>query len=313
MLTRVRELKALAVFSRSMATCLNAGLPLPRSFSTSVSRLPASKTSAMLRRAARDADPQNPLSENLKGCLPNYLLAMILAGESSGRLVECLEQLSRVCSKLIPPMEAAKKLWLYPLTIIVFGWVLRAGILIHAGANEQALKFLVEIATSVLIVLLIVAASRKFLFVREWIDTLLVRAPIFGDLVLTISCIFFFQAFGLLYRSGGMHVTRMLAIAGDAIPNSAVRLDISRIQAGIENHDTLPEALSRPRSLPVEFRDLLVTGAVCGRLEESIDSACRLSSDRLDQTVGIALPIISKMTAYTVIGSVVTTLGLVLR
>lgn len=304
---RIRDLRVLLVFGRALSQALTAGLSPERALALSVQTLPPGRLSQTLRKAARSYIPGTAISETLSPALPPYLGAFLLAGESCGRLPEHAAWLSTMATQLLPLVESARKLWLYPAVTLGVGIVARLGILIAFHHNAAAWGLALNTLGAVAAIVIASVVLRLNRTARLTMDSLWLASPVFGETSLLVSLSFFLKTLGGLLLADGRHVTQMIDAAVEATPNRRAAQEFLKLRHGVEHMDTLAEAFNRLELLPPELRDPLVTGALTGKLEQSIDVVLRIAANQLEQRITILLPVLSKALGWMVMSSIIAT------
>ena len=101
---RKLTLEQLSLFSGNLATCVAAGLDIPRSLTTCQRSAPSPLLREILTAAAKQAAAGKSLFEALKPharSFPAFFLPAVRCGEESGRLDETLRYLESHCRLLI--------------------------------------------------------------------------------------------------------------------------------------------------------------------------------------------------------------------
>ena len=255
------------------------------------------------------------LSESLRSAqknLPSFTLPFLQAGENSGQSTEAFAYLEGLCDKLVPLMRIVRQLWVIPLSIILFGAILRVAIMVYFGAAADAMDLILDTLIACLVIFLVVSAIRRTRQGRQWLDCLLARFPYIGQATRAISLGLFFQGLKFTYRAGGRDFRTLLGSALATIPNLYIRSDLSRIDSSLESGLTLPEALESPRLLDDATRHSLASGALVGRLEESLDRVTEQLTSSLDAYLPFVKTILARLLGYAVIGSVIGTIQMYL-
>jgi type II secretory pathway component PulF len=133
--------QTLWLFADSMATCISSGLTPKKSLELSGARSRNKALRKVVRVAMDRCDQGMSVSEALEPGVrnfPRYFLPVVGAGETSGRLVEAFQLLYHYCYRIGPSVRLVRNTWLYPLIIIVFGWIIRTGVFVYFGKYQAA-------------------------------------------------------------------------------------------------------------------------------------------------------------------------------
>jgi type II secretory pathway component PulF len=250
--SNLRKIENLALLSSQMRTCLQAGLTASKALETASNRGFPESLRRGLRQAASETRNGATLSESLKLTqknLPSFTLPFIQAGEISGQSTEAFEYLERLCDKLVPLMRIVRQLWVIPVSIMLFGAIVRVVIMVYFGAMADAMGLILDTLIACAIAILVISAIRRTRQGRHWLDYLLATVPYIGHATRAISLGLFFQGLKFTYKAGGRDFRTLLGSALATVPNLYIRSDLSQIDSSLESGLTLPEALDSPRLL----------------------------------------------------------------
>jgi type II secretory pathway component PulF len=313
--SNLRKIENLALLSSQMRTCLQAGLTASKALETASNRGFPESLRRGLRQAASETRNGATLSESLKLTqknLPSFTLPFIQAGEISGQSTEAFEYLERLCDKLVPLMRIVRQLWVIPVSIMLFGAIVRVVIMVYFGAMADAMGLILDTLIACAIAILVISAIRRTRQGRHWLDYLLATVPYIGHATRAISLGLFFQGLKFTYKAGGRDFRTLLGSALATVPNLYIRSDLSQIDSSLESGLTLPEALDSPRLLDDTTRQCLASGALVGRLEESLDRVTEQLTSGLEAYLPFVKTILARILGYAVIGSVIGTIQMYL-
>jgi len=303
--------QTLSLFADGMATCLSAGLPPGRALE--LNRFESqSKALGRLVDAARQRCEQGmPLSEALepgRKLLPHYFLPVLRAGEAGGRLVEAFQLLSRQSRRISPSVRLVRNTWFYPLILVCFGWVVRIGFFLYFGKTAFAWHFFLGSfgAGSLLVLAGWLLLKRRE--VKDAVDSLLLQIPVVREAELGLGKVLFFSAFRLAYEAGGLHVVTMFDLAFQTVRNSAIRRDLSKARAVLDQNGTFEDAFGQLTLLEDRFKGLIATGSMSGRLDEMLDKLVALVSEQLEFTLQAFNNVFQRIVAFCVAMSIVETI-----
>jgi type II secretory pathway component PulF len=282
---------AVALFARTVATMLGAGVPLDRAvgFSAEQVRNPA------VMNAARLVHEQLHAGETLAAALQRHpsifspvFVAMVAAGEESGSLDESLADLAEHLDELVELRAQIRSSLLYPalmavasgvgVVILLLFVVPRFASLITAEGGSLPLSTRLLLGISQLVVhggwLFLLAVAGLAWFTRGWLARPENRRrfhawrlgwPLAGDLELKYVTARFARAFGMLLR-GGRPVLPALEAARNVASNAAVRASLDQAAGSVSHGNRVHQALSG--TLPPLAAELIAVGEESGRLDE---------------------------------------------
>ena len=229
------QFSSLSAFAGNLATCLSSGLKVPESLETSTRSSPDAALRGAGPVAAENARSGKPLSESLEFLdehLPSFFLSVLRCGEQSGRTDEALNYLRGHCSLLDRPNRMMRNMWLAPLLLFGLGSIVVAAAYFVFAPLLTAMEHLLRtIVQWVAFLALVVAVVNVPALRRVW-DQVLLIIPYFGETVRAMAHDRFFNAFNLLYCTGGIPVAEMVRLASTTVDNAVVREDLLRPSPG---------------------------------------------------------------------------------
>jgi len=173
--------RTLSLFADGMARCLAAGLPPRRALELSRFDRRSKAMAELIRVARQRCDQGMSVAEALepgRKVLPYYFLPVIRAGEAGGRLVEAFQLLYQHCQRIAPSVRLVRKTWLYPLILVMFGWIIRIGIFLYFGRPAAAAHFFWSSFGAGSLLVLAGWLLLKLASVKAGIDRLLLQLPV---------------------------------------------------------------------------------------------------------------------------------------
>jgi type IV pilus assembly protein PilC len=119
---------------------------------------------------------------------------------------------------------------------------------------------------------------------RLALDTLKLKIPIFGDLILKTSVARFARTFGTLISSG-VPVLRALEIVAETAGNRVVTDTINRARESIKEGDRISTPLFGSRVFPVMVTQMISVGEETGRLDAMLAKVANFYDDEVDSTL----------------------------
>jgi type II secretory pathway component PulF len=295
---------ALALFARTMATLLSAGVALDRAlaFAAEQARHPAVADAA--RRVHQDLQGGASLAQAL-GRYPavfgSLFVAMVAAGEESGALDEALARLAEHLEGLVELRSQVRASLLYPAlmavasgigTIILLFFVVPRFVAMLDQADAAlplSTRILVGVSGAVvhgwlpllLVAALVVLGARAWLARpdsrRRW-HAWRLGWPLAGELEGKYATARFTRALGMLLRSG-RPLLPSLRVARTGVTNAALGSGLERAAEAVSHGQRLHIALAG--TLPALATELLAVGEESGRLDEM----CLRVADTFDDEV----------------------------
>ncbi len=305
---RLGRRAAAALWTRSVATLLSAGVPLDRALAFTAQHASHDGLAEAVRQARRAVQEGASLADALARH-PRYFdplfVAMVSAGESSGALEIVFDRLSEHLEEGAELRSQVRTALLYPALMavvgciglgVLLGFVIPrfAGILADVGGTLPVSTRLLLAASTVLTkgwwawLLLAVAAAYALPQVlarpetrRRWHGARLAW-PWLGDLELKYATAQFARTLGLLLKSG-VPALPALRIARASVTNLIVQAGVDRAAGALAEGSALAPALAG--TLPPLALQMIAVGEESGRLEE----LCLRVADTYDGEVRRAL------------------------
>jgi type II secretory pathway component PulF len=302
--------QTLWLFADSMTACISSGLPVKKSLELSGARARSKALREVIRAALKRCDQGMSVSEALEPgvrVFPRYFLPVIRAGEASGRLVEAFQLLYHYCYRIGPSVRLVRNTWLYPLVIIVFGWVIRTGVFVYFGKYQAAWQFLCATFGAGLLLALLGWLLFKIKPVKRAVDHILLQLPIIRETEIRLAVVLFFATFRLAYEAGGLGVVHMFDLAWHTVRNGAIRQDLLKARRILEQNGTFGDAFGKSALLEDDLKGMINTGSLSGRLDRSLAQIVETATQQLQVTLQIFNQFFQRLVAFSVAMSIVET------
>lgn len=308
---RVRA-KVLMVFTRQLATLIDAGLPLLRGLAVLERQERDPTLRATIARLAGGVQGGGTFSETLaqhpKVFSPLYV-NMVRAGELGGvlevvllRLAEFQEKAQRlrhrVQAAMVYPavvLTVAVAITFFLLTVIVPKFeaifqdmlngrplpALTQGVI---GVSRFCQDYWYTLLGGTFLVVLGFQLFRRRPSGRRTLDRLVLRAPLFGDLILKSATSRFARTLGTLVTSG-VPILQALLIARDTAGNTVVAGAIARVHDAVKEGERLVQPLEASRVFPPMVVSMVDVGEETGRLPEMLLKIAEVYDDEVDHAV----------------------------
>ncbi len=291
--------KQLLAFVEYLAGSAQVGMPILTTLTDVQGRL----ESKLLRKIVGElhdalSEEGKSLSEAMADhpiAFPTVYIATIEAGEASGRLDFVLNQLVEYLDWQETITGQVKQATMYP--IIVLGAVGGLIIVLVAFVFPRILPVLLarttELPLPTKIVMVASGGLRKYWFVvlallggtffgikalRKTdsgslaLDRLLLRLPIFGDLIHQVNMARVVTYLGLFYRSG-VEVILAMSLVERMITNKIVANALGAVRDAVEGGSTMAAAFSQGNMFPSVVIRSVALGETTGQLDESLARA----------------------------------------
>lgn len=281
---RSQPLVSLASFSREFGQCLRAGLPVVESFEKC--RLVIDST--YLRDRWQDGKRRMQQGESIadslqdaQAALPAFYLPTVRAGERCGRVDDVFLFLANHCRLIEPLTTLLRQLWIYPVGIMGFGAMLRAGLRLATGSPLGGLEVLIDFVGSIAWYFAI-AAIVWLTPIRPFFDEFRLKLPWLGELEHDLASCRFFSVMALLERSQCDRIDTMIGVATRTVNNQAIANQLREVVHRLEEGFTLAEAFDTATHLDDQTRQTLRSADLSGTLQESYQYLATQAEARLE-------------------------------
>ena len=302
--------KDLTVFTRQIATMINAGLPLVQSLEVLASQQPNKQFKRILTKIREDVEGGSTFAGSLKQhptvFTPLYM-SMVEAGEAGGFLDTVLNRLAGYIEKSMTLRRKVKGAMIYPATIITVAVAVVIFLLIFVIPTFKTLfegfgaalplptRIVLELSRLVKTHLLaglgtLVGAVFGLRFYyrtekgKKVIDSLLLRLPIIGQLIRKVSVAKFTRTLGTLVSSGvpildGLNITARVA------GNKVVEEAILKTRSSIAEGKTIADPLGASGIFPPMVVQMISVGEQTGALDSMLAKIADFYDAEVDQAV----------------------------
>jgi type IV pilus assembly protein PilC len=289
----------LVLFTRQLATMVEAGLPLVTALTALYEQSDPKKQSG-LRRVVGEISALVQQGDTFYEALlkhpnvfPRLYTAMIKAGEAGGLLAEILDRLASFLEATARLRKKVKSAMTYPVIVIFIAIAITTFLIVQVvpvfgeifgdfGAKLPApTQFLLDLSDFIrgfwwLIIGIVVgtfvgirAALKTDAGRRTW-DRWQLKLPVFGPLVHKICMTRFARTFAQLIRSG-VPILEVMDIVGDTSGNSVVTDALKKVSTDVERGDHLAAALSRQPIFPPMLVRMVGAGEATGKIETMLE------------------------------------------
>jgi MSHA biogenesis protein MshG len=291
------QINDLIMFSRQMATLLNAGIAILPALNGLKAHMEHAGLSAALGDLASDLENGRALAgsmQNFPNIFPPLFTSMINVGENTGQLGPAFAQISQYLEVDRETQDQIKTATRYP-TFVMIALVIAMVIInlfvipsftsVFAGfGSELPWATQLLIATSDFTVnywhLILLAAIVNIMGLNAYLktedgkykwDRFKLRLPLVGTIIERATLARFSRAFSMAFRAG-VPITQTLTIVSKAVDNSYLERQIMSMRDGLEHGESLTQtAIASGLFTPLVLQMISVgeeTGAVDDMLDE---------------------------------------------
>ena len=302
--------KDIVVFTRQIATMIDAGLPLVQCLEIISTQAENPALAQVLRGVKADIEGGGTFSDALAKypkVFDDLYVGMAAAGEAGGVLDTILNRLAKYIEKSIVLKRRVKAAMIYPAVIVTVAVAVITVMLIWVipvfaklfGDFGSELPLLTQ-----MIIDLSYFARRNFLFIaaavgaagyafvryyrtepgRKQIDRLALKAPIFGPLIQKVAVAKFTRTLGTLISSG-ISLMEGLVITSKTAGNKTVEIAILRVRQGISEGKSIAEPLQKEGVFPKMVVSMIAVGESTGAMDAMLNKIADFYDEEVDAAV----------------------------
>lgn len=304
--------KTLMIFTRQLATLIDAGLPLLRGLTVLSKQEPDPVLKRVIVNIAESVQGGSTFSESLNShpkIFNKLYVNMVKAGELGGvlelvliRLAEFQEKAQKIKNKVVSAM-------FYPVIVLVIAIAIMAFLLVFivpkfeaifadmlGGRPLPALTSFV-IATSNLVkdnILMIIGAVVAFIIAfniakrnpkgEAFIDQIKLKAPLFGDLTRKSAISRFSRTLGTLVTSG-VPILQALNITKETAGNVVMSNAIVKVHDAVKEGESVVSPLEASGVFPPMVVSMIDVGEETGQLPQMLLKVAEVYDDEVDNAV----------------------------
>ncbi len=303
--------KDIAIFTRQLATMMRAGVPLIQSFDIVARGSSNPRLTRMLTDIRSDVETGTSLSAAFRKhplYFDSLYCNLVEAGEAGGILEALLERLAVYQEKTMAIKNKIRSAMIYPVAVLVVAFVVVAVIMIFVipafkdvfksfGADLPAPTLLV-IAMSEFFVrfwylIFGILGGGVYVFFESWkrsprmqkvMDRMLLRAPVFGDLVMKSSVARWTRTLSTMFAAG-VPLVEALDSVGGASGNAVYAEATEQIQKDVSTGSALTTSMQTTGVFPTMVIQMCAIGEESGSLDQMLGKAAEFFEDEVDEAV----------------------------
>lgn len=323
----------LVVFTRQMATMMDAGLPLVQSLTALEEQTDSPALKPVLRSTTERVEQGHAFSEALAEhpkVFNRLYVSMVEAGETGGLLAEILDRLASYLEATARLKKKVKSAMSYPVIVCFIALSIALFLIVKVipifadiykdfGAQLPApTQLLINISNIIRgYFILVIGAGSGFVFglmkfkrtrrgTAIW-DRTKLRLPVFGKLIHKIAISRFARTFAALLRSG-VPILETLRIVGQSAGNTVVETAVEKTAASIERGDNLAVAMGQHRIFPPMLVRMVSAGEQTGKVDVMLEKISDFYDEEIEATLSGLTSLIEPLLIVflgVVVGSIV--------
>ncbi|HEX6064408.1 MAG TPA: type II secretion system F family protein [Longimicrobiales bacterium] len=303
--------KDIALFTRQLATMMKAGVPLLQSFEIVSKGAANPAVQKLLSEIKTEVETGSALAAAFRK-YPLYFDALfcnlVAAGEQAGILETLLDRLATYKEKILAIQSKIKSALFYPIAIIAVAFIITAVIMIFVipAFKQVFTSFGADLPAPTLLVMAIsdwfvqywyiifpviggaiwgfLEAWKRSLPVQIFMDRLMLRIPVFGDLVRKSSIARWTRTLATMFAAGVPLVEALESVGGAA--GNYVYLQATRqIQTEVSTGTSLTVAMQNANVFPSMVLQMCAIGEETGALDSMLGKVADFYEQEVDDAV----------------------------
>ena len=322
--------KEKAVFASKLAALVDAGVPIVRSLDLMASQQKLPMFKRALTKVSLDVNEGVALGAAIRKwpkVFDQLSVAMVEAGEAGGVLDESLKRLAKLLEDNAKLQNQIKGALGYPVAVLVIAILVFlgmtifliptfAGIFEDLGAELPAFtQLLVDLSKLLRSVVALYVVGALLIAVwmfsryygthigRRQVDQLMLKVPLFGELIMMTATAQFCRIFSSLTRAG-VPILMSLEISSQTAGNSIISDAILESRALVQEGVLLSTALIRQKVLPDMALNMLSIGEETGEMDKMLSKVADFYEDEVSAMVK-ALTSMLEPAMIVVVGGIV--------
>ncbi|MGE4546330.1 MAG: type II secretion system F family protein [Desulfurella sp.] len=303
--------KDIMIMTKQLSIMLNAGIPIVSAFNILIEQIKHPKLKKIIRNIKENIESGSSFSNALrehKDIFSELYINMVESGEASGNLDVVLQRLVITMEKDLELKRKLKGALIYPTMVsivavgviaLILTFVIPTFSKMYADSGMQ-LPLLTRIVIAVsnflrdyiIIILLILAiiigafviAKKKSIKFRTYIDSLLLKLPLLGTLVLKTSIARFASILSML-TSGGVSILEAIDIGAKTSGNLIIENALNKVKESVKEGSNLSEPISKAGIFPDMVSQMISVGEETGKLEDMLVKVSQYYEEEVDNSV----------------------------
>lgn len=320
----------IAVFTRQLSTMMKAGLPMMQAFDIVAKGSNNASMTKLLLAIRSDVEQGSSLAEAFSKhpkYFDKFYVNLVAAGETGGVLESLLDKLATYKEKTQAIKKKVKSALTYPIAIIVVAIVLIMVMMMYVlpefgkiysgmGAELPALtQFMMDISSYFVAHgwIIIIAMVGSVVLFLQWLkrspklqkkmDALLLRLPIFGDIVRKAILARWARTTATLFTAGVPLVEVLDSVAGasgNIIYEEATKEIRSKVNQGI----SLTSSVIATNLFPNMMVQMTSIGEETGALDDMLNKVAEFYEEEVDTAVAMLSSLMEPI-IMVVLGSII--------
>jgi type IV pilus assembly protein PilC len=332
------KLEDLVVFSRQLATMIDAGIPLVNALGILAEQIENDNLRGIVGNVRQDIEAGMSFCDALAKhplIFSDLFVNMVKAGEASGMLNEILDRLATFMQKQAALNRKIISSLVYPAVVVSMAVIITAVLLIKVVPTfkgifdslggtlplpTQVLIFASDLLRKYFLFLIVCLGAGLYLFKRYLktrkgrysFDRFTLKVPVFGPLLRKLAVAKFSRTFSTLVKSG-VSVLSALEIVSKTSGNKVMEEAVINCSKSVRDGEPISRPLAKSGVFPPMVTRMINVGEQTGQLEKMLSKIADFYDDQVDSAAGALTSLIEPLVIAflgIVIGGIVIALFL---
>ncbi len=302
------KMKDLAVFSRQLATMIDAGLTLMRGLTILAEQMENPSLRESMDKVRKEVEGGHSLSGALARdewhTFPPFMISMARAGEAGGFLDVAMRQVADTFEAEVRLHSKIKAAMTYPVVVFVMAIVMCIGMLIFivpifegmfadlGGELPLPTQILVTLsgmlgyvgpAVAVLAVVFVLwwRKHKNDERVRNFLDPLKLKLPVFGALFQKIALTRFSRNLSTLMKSG-VPILSALEIVSETTGSVVISKALEDVRLSVAQGDSISGPLAKHDVFPTMVVQMMASGEETGAIDQMLGRIAQFYDEEVE-------------------------------
>ena len=300
----------IVIFTRQFATMVDAGIPILQGLDALQDQVTNPFFRKVLATVLEDIQHGSSLSVAFSkhpSAFDNLFVNMVKVGETGGVLSQVLDRMSSYMEKTLKLQRKVKSALIYPAVVVSMAIIITiillvkvvptfAGIYDSFDAELPAMTQLLIGMSDFLKSYILYAIGGVIIFVfliKKWhatekggiiLDGMVLKMPIFGDLLCKVGVSRFSRTLATLVQSG-VPILESLDIVGKTIGNRVLESVMEDVKTNVREGESLVTPLAKSGVFPPMVTRMISIGEKSGQMEKMLLKISEFYDDQVDTAV----------------------------
>ena len=299
----------LAVFARMFATMISAGMPMLRALTVITKQTENDTLKTKLERVTASVQGGKALSTSLEEhpeTFPPLMVSMVRSGEVGGFLDTALHQVAESTEADVRLRSEIKSASTYPIVVMVMGVVgaiamlifivpVFAGMFTDMGGTlplptriVMGISDVIKVIALPMIPVIIIfniwwSRNKNTAKVRERLDPIKLKLPVFGPLIRKIAIARFARNLSVMLSSG-VQILQALSVVGETAGNTVIRNAVDNAAVHVRQGEQLSEHLGDGGVFPDMIVQMIAVGEESGATDNMLAKIAEFYDQQVEST-----------------------------